>query len=255
MAFEKLQVSVADGIATVAMDCPKNLNAMDEIMIGELIDAFHECDNNPDVRVIVLSSTGRAFCGGGDINFMYQGIKKGKGINTDNLGLAADVSKTMKQVSKPIIGSVNGAAAGGGFIIALACDYVIASTDAKFLAAFVNIGLVPDSGGLYIMTRSLGVNKALELALSGRIVPADEAKNLGFVAEIVPTEELQAATTKTAKNFASGPALAYAKIKELLWTAAYSGYEEYVGSEIDAQLACTATEDFKQRVIAFVEKK
>lgn len=255
MAYEKLLVSVSEGIATVSMNSPKNLNAMDETLMGELIEAFKECDTNPKVRVVVLNSTGRAFCGGGDIGFMYQGIKEGGGISTDNLGVAADVSKTMRQISKPIIGAVNGAAAGGGFILALSCDYVIASDDAKFLAAFVNIGLVPDTGGLYIMSRAMGANKALELALTGRVVLADEAKQLGFVAEVVSADELEGATAKMAKKVAAGPVLAQGKIKQLFWASEYMGYDEYAVKEVADQMECAGTDEFKQRVIAFVEKK
>ncbi len=255
MTYEKLQISVSDGVATLSMDSPKNLNAMDEHMGGELIAAFKELDADPAVRVIVLNSTGRAFCGGCNIGFMYKGVKEGGGVSTDNIGLAASISKTMMQTSKPIIGAINGAAAGGGFLLALACDYVIADEDAKFLAAFVNIGLVPDTGGIYIMSRALGTAKALELALTGRVVLVDEAKALGFVAAVVPADELEAAAAKMAQKFAKGPVLAYAKIKELAWASDFGGYDDFAAQEVAAQVELASTDDFKQRVIAFVEKK
>jgi len=255
MAYEKIQLFVSDGIATVSMDSPKNMNAMDKTLIDELVGVFKECEQDEQIRVIVLNSTGKAFSGGGDIGYMYKGIKEGGVDFGAVLKNVAKVTKTMKALSKPIIGSVCGAAAGGGMMLALACDYVIAAENAVFSAAFVNIGLVPDSGGLYLMTRALGANKAAELALTGRPIKAEEAKDLGFVAEIVPVEELTESTMKKAARFAQGPQLAYAKIKELLYACQFADYEAYIPLEVDAQLLCVETDDFKNRVIAFVEKR
>lgn len=255
MDYQKIKYTVADGVATVSMDSPKNLNAMDEVMIDELVDVFKCCEVNPDVRVVLLNSTGAAFSGGGDITYMYKGVKEGGVDFGANLRNVAQVTRAMKKLSKPIIGSIKGAAAGGGLIVALACDYVIAADNAVFSAAFVNIGLVPDCGGFYLLTRAVGVNKASELAMTGRPIRVEEAKQLGFVAEIVAADELETAAYKVARRFASGPAASYARMKELLYESEFKGLEEYIPKEVEAQLFCVETEDFKQRVCAFVEKR
>lgn len=255
MELEKIILSVNNGIATVSMDSPKNMNAMDEALINDLVSVFNHCEQDPEIRVVILNSTGKAFSGGGDIGFMYKGIKEGGVDFGANLKNVAGATKAMKTLSKPIIGSINGAAAGGGLMLALACDYVIAAENAVFSAAFVNIGLIPDCGGLYLMTRAFGANKAAELALTGRPIKVEEAKDLGFVAKIVPLEELEEETMKKAAVFAQGPRLAYAKIKELMYTCQFSGLDDYIPHEVDAQLLCVETDDFRERVIAFVEKR
>lgn len=255
MAYEKISYSVSDGVASVEMNFPKNLNAMDAQMIDELVDVFDTCDASPEVRVVVLKSAAKAFCGGGDIAYMYKGIKEGGVDWSLTLKKAAFATRAMKKCRKPVIGVVHGAAAGGGFMLALACDYIIAAENAAFSAAFVNIGLLPDSGGFYLMTKAMSVNKATELALTGRTVRAEEAKQIGFVAEVVPVEELEAAAAKTAKRFAAGPSLSYAKQKELIYQSQFSGFDAYIKKEVEAQLILVETEDFRQRVCAFVEKK
>ncbi|WP_080797156.1 enoyl-CoA hydratase/isomerase family protein [Arabiibacter massiliensis] len=255
MEYQKIAFSKNDGVGIVSLDSPKNMNAVDELLIEELVDALNVCENDPDVRAVLLNSTGRAFSGGGDIGYMYQKIKKGDLDFESSFRDVALAMKGMKRLSKPIVGAVNGAAAGAGFILALGCDYVVAAEDAFFLSAFVNVGLVPDTGGLYVMSRALGANKAAELALTGRIVKAEEAKQLGFVAKVVPADELADASMKEARRFASGPAMAYRKTKELLYQCQFADFDEYVPCEVKAQGACVETQDFRDRVIAFVEKK
>lgn len=255
MVYEKICYSVENGIATVLMNYPKNLNAMDEQMILELVHVFEACDANSEVHVVVLKSAAKAFSAGGDISFMYNGIKNGGVDFGATLKKAAFATRAMKKCRKPVVGVVNGAAAGGGFMLVLACDYVIAAENAAFSAAFVNIGLMPDSGGFYLMTRAMSVNKATELALTGRTVRAEEARQIGFVAEIVPVEDLDAAAAKVAKKFAAGPALSYAKQKELLYQAQFSDFDSYIVKEVEAQLILVDTEDFRERVCAFVEKR
>jgi enoyl-CoA hydratase/carnithine racemase len=224
-------------------------------MASELIDAFKTCGEDSKVHSIILRSSGRAFCGGGDIGYLYSCIKSGEGIPKDSMALASKLAITMRKTPKPIIAAVNGAAVGGGFMLVLTSDYVVAAEDVKFTAGFANIGLTPDLGGLYVMTRAMGSSKALELVFSGRIVRAEEAKQLGFVAEIAPLEDLGTQAETVAKGFASGPAMVYKGIKELFWTSECCGFEEYAKEEISLQMQCVDSKDFIDRVIAFVEKK
>lgn len=255
MEYAKINYSVDDGVAIIALDSPKNMNAIDGTLIGELIDAFNVASADNAVHAILLNSTGRAFCGGGDLGVMYEGIKAGRIDFADQMSDAALVMKAMKTSPKPVIGAVNGAAAGAGFLLALGCDYVIADDRASFICAFVNVGLVPDTGGVYVMARALGASKTAELAMTGRPVTAEEAKGLGFVAEVVAPEDLAEKSMKVAKRFAKGPALAYAKTKELIYRSQFSDFGSYIPSEVEAQVACMDTQDFRNRVISFVEKK
>lgn len=255
MEYTKITYKVADGIANIAMNTPKNMNAFDGTMIAELIDAFNVAGADDAVRSILVSSTGRAFCGGGDLFTMYQGIKAGQTDFSGELKDACKIMMAMKSNPKPIVGAVNGAAAGAGFIVALGCDYVVADEKTKFIAAFVNVGLVPDTGGVYVMCRALGANKAAELAMTGRPVGAEEARALGFVAEVVEPEGLAEAAGKAARRFAKGPATSYAKMKELIYKYQFADFDAYAADEVQAQIECMGTQDFCNRVIAFVEKK
>lgn len=255
MEYTKIKYAVEEGVAVISLDSPKNMNAMDGTLIAELIDAFNAAAVDGTVRSILLNSTGRAFCGGGDIGTMYKGVKAGKVDFAGEMRDAALIMKAMKSNPKPIVGAINGAAAGAGFILALGCDYVVADEKANFICAFVNVGLVPDTGGVYVMTRALGASKAAELAMTGRPVSADEAKALGFVAEIVAPDDLAEKSMKMAKRFAKGPALSYAKTKELIYRSQYVDFDDYMPAEVAAQIECMETQDFCDRVIAFVEKK
>ena len=255
MDYQKIEYVEENGIATISLNSPKNLNAIDGTLAAELTSAFKAADASEGVRAILLNSKARVFGGGGDLGTMYKGIKAGNTDFTSEVSGVIDVMKAMKQNKKPIVGAINGAAAGAGFPLALGCDYVVADTKASFIAAFVGVGLVPDTGGVYVMSKALGDAKARELAMTGRAVGAEEAKALGFVAEIVEPDALAEASLKAAGRFAKGPALAYAKMKELLWEANYSDFDSYGKDEVAAQIECMATEDFFARVIAFIEKK
>ncbi|WKY47534.1 enoyl-CoA hydratase-related protein [Eubacteriaceae bacterium ES3] len=255
MEFQKLKLTSENGVSTIYMDSPKNLNAFDEELIDELVGALKVCEEDSAVKVVVLTSTGKAFSAGGDIGAMYKGIKSGQLNFTGAIAKMAQVSVAIKKLSKPVIGAVAGAVAGAGFNVALACDYLIAADNATFMQAFVNIGLIPDAGGLYLLTRAVGVNKALELSMTGRPVLAEEAKSLGFVANVVAAEDLEKVTMATAAKFAKGPRASYAEMKRLMYINEFSDFESYIEEEVKSQVLCGDTDDFKEGVCAFVEKR
>ena len=254
MEYTRINYQEDGGIVTISMNHDKNLNALDGTLIAELIDAFKKAGES-DARAILLNSTSRIFCSGGDLGTMYKGIKKGETDFSGEVAGASDVVKTMKQCPKPIVCAVNGAAAGAGVCIALGGDYVIADENASFICAFVNVGLVPDTGGVFLLSRVIGDAKARDLAMTGRPVGVQEAKELGMVVQVVAPEELQAAALKMTKRFAKGPALSYQHMKELLWQANFSGFNEYAKQEVAAMADCMQTQDFRDRVCAFIEKK
>lgn len=251
----KYAVDTEKRVAIVSLDSPSNLNAFNGTLIDELVDACGKCEADPNVKAVILNSTGRAFSAGGDIGAMYKGIKTNTLNFSEDIRKMAEVSIAIKKLTKPVIASCNGAVAGAGFNLALACDYIIADENAMFMQAFVNIGLIPDAGGFYLLTRAVGVNKAMELALTGRPVKAEEAKALGFVAKVVKAEDLAAETMKIAAGFAKGPSASYKFMKSLVWESDFKGLEEFVKAEVEAQTTCGDTEDFKEGVCAFVEKR
>ncbi|MEG2175711.1 MAG: enoyl-CoA hydratase-related protein [Oscillibacter sp.] len=255
MEYTKLIYAVEGGVATVSLNSPKNMNAFDETLLDELVAAFGEAEGNRAVRAVILNSTGKNFSGGGDIGAMYMGIQKNDLDFDSSIAKMASVTVCIKKMTKPVIAAVSGAVAGAAFNVALACDFCIAAEDSKFIQAFVGIGLIPDAGGFYLLTRAVGVNKAAELAMSGRPVGAEEAKNLGFVCQTCPPDALAEAAQKLAGKLSVGPALAYAKMKELLYESSFSDFEDYIRHEVAAQTACGASDDFKEGVCAFVEKR
>lgn len=255
MNFEKIEYSVKDNIASIVLNSPKNLNAFDEAMIDEILEVLEKSDKDENVKVVVLSGQGKGFSAGGDIGFFFKKLKVGPMEFGDGIRKAGEVSLKIKKLSKPVIAAVHGAVAGAGFNVALACDFCIASEDAKLIQAFVNIGLVPDAGGQYLLTRAIGVNKATELIMTGKPVTADEALALGLVNKVVPAEKLGETAQKYAARLAAGPSLAFKRIKELMFESEYKGFEEYLKLEEKYQKECGNSEDFKEGVCAFVEKR
>ncbi len=244
------------GIAVITMDCPENLNAIDVGMAKELLELLHQCDQDPQVRVIVLKGGAKAFSAGGDICYLYDSIQRGVTESSELVVLVGELALAMKQLSKLVICAVSGSAAGAGANLALSGDFVLCSENARFIQAFVGIALVPDTGGPYLLSRSIGAQRALEMCITGRPVPAEEAFRLGLVHKICPKEELEAHTMALARRLAAGPLFAYANIKKQVYGAAFHDYERYLHQVEETTMnACADTHDYKEGVQAFVEKR
>lgn len=257
MELKKLIYTVEDGIAVIQMNYMKNLNAIDEQMADELMYVVDAAEKDPNVKVVVLKGGAKAFSAGGDIGYFYDLIQAGGEVNMDGLiakvGVVAD---GMKKMSKIVITSVCGAAAGAGASLAFGGDFIICADNAKFMLAFVNIGLVPDTGATYLLCKSIGTSRALELAATGRPMDAAEAKELGLAYKVVPKEELDEATMKFAKKLAAGPLLSYKNIKKQIYDAAYGDYKKWLEeTEIPTQRECAASMDFQEGCKAFMEKR
>ena len=257
MELKKLHYGVIDRIATIAMDYQKNLNAIDEEMADELIHAIERAEGDPKAKVVVLKGSPRAFSAGGDISYFYELIKTGGEINMDGLiGKVGKITNGLKSMSKVVIAEVSGAAAGAGFSLALSADFIVAADNAKFIMAFVNLGLVPDTGGAYLLAKSIGEKRAMELCITGRPVRAQEAKDLGFVYKVVPADELGAEVDALAHKLAAGPLLSYKDIKRQIYSAAFSDYERFLDkTEVPTQHECSNTKDFIEGCSAFMEKR
>lgn len=257
MELKKLTYTVEEGIAVISMNYMKNLNAIDEQMADELMYVVDQAEKDPDVKVVVLKGTDRAFSAGGDIGYFYDLIQAGGEVNMDGLiakvGVVAD---GLKKMSKLVITSVCGAAAGAGASLALAGDFVICSENAKFILAFVNLGLVPDTGVTYLLTKNIGPARTMELAATGRPMEAGEAWELGLVYKVVAKEELDETTMKFAKKMAAGPLLSYKNIKKQIYDAGCADYKNWLEeTEIPTQREVAASMDFREGCKAFMEKR
>lgn len=253
--MEKINYSVSNGIATLILDNPKNLNALNEPMLDDLIEAVSLCEKDSDVKVVIISGAGKGFSAGGDIGAMMKGITSGDMFFDSSMKKLETAALSIRALSKPVIASLHGPIAGAGFNLALLCDFRIAAENSKFIQAFVNIGLVPDMGGIFSLTKILGVAKTTELVMTGRLVKADEALSLGLVSRVVPNEGLEEATLELAKELSKKPSIALKSMKIMINETVFSGLEESLKQEAHYQLKCSKTEDFVEGITAFVEKR
>lgn len=257
MELQKLIYTVEDGIAVVTMNYMKNLNAIDEQMADELMYVVDKAEHDPDVRVLVIKGAEKAFSAGGDIGYFYKLIQAGGEVNMDGLiSKVGSVADGLKKMSKIVITSVSGAAAGAGVSLAIGGDFMICADNAKFILAFVNLGLVPDTGATYLLTRLIGPNRTMELAATGRPVGAEEAKALGLAYKVTTVEDLDSVTMAFAKKIAAGPLLSYKNIKKQIYDAMYVDYKKWLDeTEVPTQRECSASMDFQEGCKAFMEKR
>ena len=236
-------------VLTIALNRPDKLNAFDSATHKAFAAALKEAAD-PEVRAVVLTGAGRGFCVGQDLSELSQGDRDVAALlrerwNRHVLGL--------RGLEKPVLAAVNGAAAGAGLSLACACDLRVAADSAAFVPAFVNVGLVPDTGGSWLVPRLLGYARAFEWMCSGRKLGAEEALAWGLVSEVVPADEVLARTQERAAVRAL-PTRAIAMTKRLFERAA-SRLDEQLELEAQLQLAATGTEDFAEGVAAFLEKR
>lgn len=251
---ETVLLSISGGVATVTLNRPAMLNAIDVAMaqaFGERVEALAGRD---DVRAILIRGEGRAFCAGGDISQFNAGGDATTAIDAIIGPLHAGLLR-LSQLPAPSIACVHGAVAGGGFSLALACDLTIAADDAKFSMAYARIGATPDASGTWHLPRLLGMKKARELALLGDTVLADEALQLGLVNRVVPRAELAEQAQALAERLAAGPTAAYGRIKTLLNASLGNTLAQQLDAERQTFRASTQTADFAEGIKAFSEKR
>jgi 2-(1,2-epoxy-1,2-dihydrophenyl)acetyl-CoA isomerase len=247
-----------DGIVTLTLNRPETLNAMNEAMMGEMERILIEIEADAAVRVVILTGAGRAFSSGGDQKrggeavppSFFDGDLGGALIERLNRCILR-----MQRLQKPIVGSINGVAAGAGMNIALAADLRIASDTARFVEAFARVGLVPDGGGTYFLPRLVGTAKAMELILLADIIDAQEALRIGLVNRVVPADQLEQETLKLAERLAQGPTVAYGLAKTGLYQGLGMSLEDVLNMEARNQAIAVRTPDRAEGVAAFLEKR
>jgi 2-(1,2-epoxy-1,2-dihydrophenyl)acetyl-CoA isomerase len=239
------------GVLTITLNRPDVLNAFNGAMHAALGAALRDA-RDPEVRAVVITGAGRGFCVGQDLTEFREeaGDIGGRLRGTYHPNVLA-----VRGLEKPVIAAVNGAAAGAGLSFACACDLRIASDAASFVPAFVNIGLIPDSGGSFFVTRLLGYSRAFEWMTSGRKLTAAEAHAWGLVSEVVEADRLAARVAEVASTYAAMPTRGIGMTKRLFDRAAGSTLEEQLEWEAQLQSAATKTEDFREGVAAFLEKR
>lgn len=258
MNYKMLKKEIKGSIAVITLDYAPTLNALDMNMALELEDALKAVESDRQVRVLVLTGAGRAFCGGGDIRFMQAHAAEEDFAETSMGPLAGKLSEIVlriKKMSKPVICAVAGAAAGGGCNLAFGCDFIFAADNAKFIQAFVGIGLIPDTGGGFFLPRAIGTHRALDMFMTGRPVTAEEAHQLGLVREVTTKEALMDKAMELAEQLAAGPALAYKNMKKLMFASEYRDFANFVKTEVMLQNQCARSEDFREGISAFLEKR
>jgi enoyl-CoA hydratase/carnithine racemase len=247
----------AQGIATITLNRPERLNALTFAVYQELIDAFAALREEHEVRAVIITGAGRAFCSGGDVHAIIGELfsRNMEGL-LEFTRMTCELIQNIRSLPKPVIASLNGTTAGAGACIALASDLRIASEHAKIAFLFVKVGLAgTDMAASYLLPRIVGLSKATELLMTGDFISAAEAERIGLYNRVVPAGELLGATREFAERLARGPAFALAKTKEMLNRELHMNLQTALESEAQAQAICMQHPDYREAFEAFVEKR
>jgi 2-(1,2-epoxy-1,2-dihydrophenyl)acetyl-CoA isomerase len=254
MDTNTIRFSIDRGIATLTMNRPENLNAINLEMLDAMLRAIFSCTNNKEVRVIILRGEGRAFSSGGDIKVMENILDRDAyTFMRDWIQRVHLLEMQLRTIPKPVIASIRGVASGQGMNLALACDLRLAGESASFNQSFVRMGLT--SEGTYFLTRLVGVGKATELFFTGETISAAEALSLGILNRVVPDDQLEAETMKWAERMASGPTEAHGRTKLLINSGYNNQLDQHLAQESALVAETARTEDFREAVKAFLEKR
>jgi len=257
MSYETITLDMRGTVGVITLNRPDSLNALNTQVGQEFLAAVAEARGN-GARAMIVTGAGRAFCAGGDLREMRKiAEREGKveAFFDEPLRLLNDCILLIRRSPLPFLAAVNGAASGGGCNLALACDLVVASESARFNQAFIKIGLVPDCGGTFILPRLVGWKRATELMMTGDVISASRALEMGMINAVVPDDELSSAALAMAEKLAQAPTAAIGRIKELLELSATNDYGGQLELERKAQIQSGQTKDFREGVAAFLEKR
>lgn len=254
MACQQVKFHVENGIGTILLDDPDSKNALSPDVIEELARLFAVCEYDEEVHIVVLRGAGGTFSSGGNIRSLKEQIVN-HSFKRDSLGNLGDAARRLKDLSKPTICVVEGAAAGAGVSLAMNCDFSIASEKAKFTCAFVNLALVPDTGGTELLVKTAGVNKAKELLLGGGLFTAKEAQDWGVITWAVEEDKVEQKLNELIDKLLHTSPEAYRRIKTLIHRCAYPNFDAGLAGETEYQYESCISEDHKEGVFAFLEKR
>jgi 2-(1,2-epoxy-1,2-dihydrophenyl)acetyl-CoA isomerase len=257
MTYEQLVVDLDGAVATVRMNNPARLNALSETLTRNLLEELARIRDDRSVRAVVLTGDGRGFSAGADLTALQEPYLKGDRPKLSHF-LKEGYNKLIPLLAdtpKPVVAAINGVAAGAGVSLALACDFRLASDQAPFAMAFVNIGLIPDAGCCYLLPRTVGMSEALRLALSGEKIDAVTAERVGLVHRVVPHDDLLTEAHSFATKLAALPTTAIALTKRMFAVAQRLTLTETMEREAEIQDEAAATEDHLEGVLAFLQKR
>jgi 2-(1,2-epoxy-1,2-dihydrophenyl)acetyl-CoA isomerase len=246
---------VQDRVATLTFNRPDKLNALNAELLSGSMDALRSWSTDPNIGAIVVTGAGRAFCAGGDVSAMAQAGEQSLEQNIDRLRASQELSWLLYNIPKITIASVNGFAMGAGLGICLACDLRISSDQAKFGTAYAKVGFGGDFGTTWLLTHYVGAPKAKELLFLADTIDAAEAHRLGLVNRVVPHDQLQAETDSVAGRIAVGPLTSYRYMKANINLATHTDFRTLLDREAETHLRCGQTEDHREGVRAFLEKR
>jgi len=253
----KITLEIRNNIATIKLMDSENLNPLNKETGKELYDTLEILKDNNEVRCLIITGSGRAFSAGGDIKQFKSGIENGTSgqVMEETLKDLYKIAITLRLYPKPVIAAVNGWAVGAGMNLALSCDFIIASENAKFRQSFSKLGLIPGFAGTILLSRQLTWQQATQMSFFGDTYSAEEMFKLGFINEITSQENLEEVTLKWAQRLARGPTLAYARTKKLFFDSLSTPLEKHLENEKQMQVKSAETEDYKIGVFALIEKK
>ncbi|MDE9527371.1 2-(1,2-epoxy-1,2-dihydrophenyl)acetyl-CoA isomerase PaaG [Xenorhabdus bovienii] len=245
------------GVLSITLNRPERINSFNEEMHQQLSEALKIAEQDESVRCVLLSGAGRGFCAGQDLNDRNAIISEG---DVPDLGQSVErfynpLIRRLTSLPKPVICAVNGVAAGAGVSVALACDIVITSRTASFIQAFCRIGLTPDAGGSWFLPHKIGHARAMGMALLGDKISAEQALEWGMIWQVVEPEALEDKTRELAQHLATQPTVALSCIKKATYAAAANSLDQQLNLERDLQRLCGRSEDFREGVSAFIDKR
>lgn len=255
MEFKKIIYEVEQKVATITLNRPEVLNAVNGEMMEEIRQALEEARYDDGVSALMVTGAGHAFSAGGDVKTMPERLKMAPAERREGIRRSGRMVEAFRQTEKPIIAAVNGATVGAGCSIAMACDMRLASEKAKFGLVFVKRGLHPDMGGSFFLPRIVGTGRACEMIFTGKIIDAQEADRIGLINRMIPPDELMGEARELAREIANGPAVAINMSKVAIYKGLETDLEAALDYEAFAQSVCSTTEDAKEGVQSFLERR
>jgi 2-(1,2-epoxy-1,2-dihydrophenyl)acetyl-CoA isomerase len=248
-------VNIRDGIAQLTLNNPGNGNAIDVPMAAALREAMAACEKDVGVRVVVIAGAGKMFCSGGDLKTIRGAGGHAPVYVREILLHLHEALASIARISAPVIASVHGSAAGAGFALAMACDFVVAAKSSRFLMAYTAAGLTPDGSSSYFLPRLIGLRRALELTLRNRRLTADEAREWGLINDVVEDDALPAHAAKLAAELADGPTEAFGDAKRLLRASLENSLESQLAREAETLCRALEGDEAATGLAAFAEKR
>lgn len=256
MAYQTIRYEVIDSVAILTLNRPEVANGFNIPMCEEILNAIQLAENDETVKILQIQAEGSVFSVGGDL------VEMKRAVDEDDIGslvkiaeLVNDISFALKKMPKIVLMVTDGAVAGAAVNMAIAADFVIASSKTKFIQAFVGVGLAPDAGGIFLLSRAIGSNRASQLAMTGEGLSADKALEYGIIYKLAEPEKLEKTVAQVIKKLLRGSVNSYAAIKQLTWESQFKDWESYRQLELAMQESLAYKEDFKEGVRAHAERR